>query len=235
MKKIVEWERVKFNEWKQDSQWRRQWRMKIRMEKSRSQNDIERVNQLNRTTQDYRNHLIHLFWEADRELTREFDAWKQEKGQLAKEKGISAWRPNLVNWHKFHLRIKYSWRWKRFVVERRHQRIRRIVDAVGNGHLTGQQAATLVYQTIDNWTYSWSPFRRSIYRKSDIHLTPTRAVLSQREKDEYDRQIRLNYMRSRPRYAYTLLGESYIHGMMDGEAIAHQNRHLVPRAVFEIR
>jgi hypothetical protein len=36
-------------------------------------------------------------------------------------------------------------------------------------------------------------------------------------------------------YYYELLGECYIHGMMDGEAMAFQNRKEIPATVFEIR
>jgi hypothetical protein len=34
---------------------------------------------------------------------------------------------------------------------------------------------------------------------------------------------------------YEMLGECYVHGMMDGEAMAHQNDKEVPPTVFEIR
>jgi hypothetical protein len=36
-------------------------------------------------------------------------------------------------------------------------------------------------------------------------------------------------------YWYEMLGECYIHGMMDGEAMAHQNDKGLPWTVFEIR
>ena len=36
-------------------------------------------------------------------------------------------------------------------------------------------------------------------------------------------------------YYYEMLGECYIHGMMDGEAMAHQNNEGIPTTVFEIR
>ena len=34
---------------------------------------------------------------------------------------------------------------------------------------------------------------------------------------------------------YRLFGECYIHGMMDGEAMAHQNNTGIPTTLFEIR
>jgi hypothetical protein len=37
------------------------------------------------------------------------------------------------------------------------------------------------------------------------------------------------------KYYYEMLGECYIHGMMDGEAMAHQNNEGIPTTVFEIR
>ena len=37
------------------------------------------------------------------------------------------------------------------------------------------------------------------------------------------------------KYWYEFLGECYIHGMMDGEAMAHQNDKGTPAQVFELR
>ena len=34
---------------------------------------------------------------------------------------------------------------------------------------------------------------------------------------------------------YELIGECYVHDMMDGEAIALQNRNMIPAEVFELR
>ena len=37
------------------------------------------------------------------------------------------------------------------------------------------------------------------------------------------------------KYWYKFLGECYIHGMMDGQAMAHQNSRMIPARVFELR
>lgn len=65
--------------------------------------------------------------------------------------------------------------------------------------------------------------------------------LSQEEKDEYSQKIRKN-LRDRlgeeGYFSYELLGECYIHGMMDGEAMLYQNEgdvNVIPSMVFEIR
>jgi len=34
---------------------------------------------------------------------------------------------------------------------------------------------------------------------------------------------------------YEMMGECYVHGMMDGEAMAHQNNEGILTTVFEIR
>jgi hypothetical protein len=34
---------------------------------------------------------------------------------------------------------------------------------------------------------------------------------------------------------YKMIGECYVHGMMNGEAIDHQNVEDLPRTIFEIR
>ncbi|KAI4674147.1 uncharacterized protein J4E84_010760 [Alternaria hordeiaustralica] len=65
--------------------------------------------------------------------------------------------------------------------------------------------------------------------------------LSADEIHEYDKKVREN-LRERlgdeGYFSYTLLGECYIHGMMDGEAMQHQNEGaegVIPSMVFEIR
>jgi Heterokaryon incompatibility protein (HET) len=62
-------------------------------------------------------------------------------------------------------------------------------------------------------------------------------------KRKYNRQIGKNFRKALGEdgyYYYTLLGECYIHGMMDGEAVAYQNgknpsKEVVPTTTFEIR
>ncbi|KAJ4363395.1 hypothetical protein N0V83_009688 [Neocucurbitaria cava] len=65
--------------------------------------------------------------------------------------------------------------------------------------------------------------------------------LTETEKEEYNAKIRQN-LRDRlgeeGYFSYQLLGECYIHGMMDGEAMLYQNEgdeEVIPSMVFEIR
>jgi hypothetical protein len=63
------------------------------------------------------------------------------------------------------------------------------------------------------------------------HLSPS-------EASEYDQKIRRNFkarLGEDGLYSYELLGESYIHGMMDGEAMAYQNKEGIKTTVFELR
>ena len=63
-------------------------------------------------------------------------------------------------------------------------------------------------------------------------------VLSKEEATEYDRKVRENFRQRSGEdgyFHYMLLGECYIHGMMDGEAMAYQNENGIRSTVFELR
>lgn len=65
-----------------------------------------------------------------------------------------------------------------------------------------------------------------------------RERLSEEEKRTYQERIVANFRASLGddgRWWYQMFGECYIHGMMDGEAMAHQNNEGIPTTVFEIR
>jgi hypothetical protein len=65
-----------------------------------------------------------------------------------------------------------------------------------------------------------------------------RERLSEEEKRTYQKRINENFRASLgddSRWWYQMFGECYIHGMMDGEAMAHQNNEGIPTTVFEIR
>jgi len=68
--------------------------------------------------------------------------------------------------------------------------------------------------------------------------TVKRTKLTESEAIEYMEKVKMN-LRERlgdeGYFSYILLGECYIHGMMDGEAIQHQNEEVIPSMVFEIR
>ena len=64
--------------------------------------------------------------------------------------------------------------------------------------------------------------------------------LTEQEKKDYDKGVRDKYMRMMGedfKFHYRMLGECYVHGTMDGEAMAAQNQKPDQLAVqvFEIR
>jgi hypothetical protein len=65
-----------------------------------------------------------------------------------------------------------------------------------------------------------------------------RQWLKKKEKAEYQRSVEANYARKTGKdgqWYYEMMGECYVHGMMDGEAMAHQNNEGISTTVFEIR
>ena len=76
------------------------------------------------------------------------------------------------------------------------------------------------------------------YPKGHFFESNQRASLTQAEKTVYMSKVQETF-RSRlgdgGKWYYEMLGECYVHGMMDGEAMAHQNDKGIPRTVFEIR
>lgn len=70
-------------------------------------------------------------------------------------------------------------------------------------------------------------------------LTPLqKRRLTEAQREDYDSTVFHNLrekLGEEGYYSYTLLGECYIHGMMDGEAIQYQNEWGLPSTVFEIR
>ena len=62
--------------------------------------------------------------------------------------------------------------------------------------------------------------------------------LSEQEAKNYNQKIRENFRQRLGEdgyYHYQLFGECYIHGMMDGEAMAYQNAKGIRTKVFELR
>lgn len=75
---------------------------------------------------------------------------------------------------------------------------------------------------------------------TEAELTPE--VLKEFDDDltetEYMDKVREKFQKSLGEdglFYYKMLGECYVHGMMDGEAMAHQNNEGIPTTVFEIR
>ncbi|KAF2663373.1 hypothetical protein BT63DRAFT_444687 [Microthyrium microscopicum] len=55
------------------------------------------------------------------------------------------------------------------------------------------------------------------------------------EKPPLDDKADFNRPLSEPKKFYKMIGECYVHGMMHGEAIEHQNVERLPKVIFEIR
>ena len=75
-------------------------------------------------------------------------------------------------------------------------------------------------------------------RRRRIGWLGERQRLSEAEKDEYNLSIEANFIKKMGEaghWWYEMLGECYIHGMMDGEAMAYQNNEGIKTTVFEIR
>lgn len=86
----------------------------------------------------------------------------------------------------------------------------------------------------DRKTWYWDCGRRS---PTDAR-GKTRQRLTPDEAKRYDIKIRANFKALQDKDAkwyYEMLGECYLHGMMDGEAMAYQNNKGIPATVFEIR
>jgi hypothetical protein len=69
-------------------------------------------------------------------------------------------------------------------------------------------------------------------------LLGRRQRLRKSEQLEYERAIEENFKKKfgdDGNYFYTMMGECYIHGMMDGEAMASQNNEGIRMSVFEMR
>ncbi|KAL9114300.1 MAG: hypothetical protein Q9227_001722 [Pyrenula ochraceoflavens] len=79
---------------------------------------------------------------------------------------------------------------------------------------------------------------RRRYPKGHYFKPKQRARLTQAEQADYMSKVEETF-RSRlgddGQWYYEMLGECYVHGMMDGEAMAHQNDKVIPQTLFEIR
>ena len=79
---------------------------------------------------------------------------------------------------------------------------------------------------------------KSKAKKKDYGGIRRRQRLKKREKAEYQRRVEANFvtkMGDDGQWYYEMMGECYVHGMMDGEAMAHQNNEGILTTIFEIR
>ena len=66
-------------------------------------------------------------------------------------------------------------------------------------------------------------------------LPPTSATTTIRVLAEEEETERQKFMTEERRFWYEFIGECYVHGMMDGEAITRQNFDQIPAQIFELR
>lgn len=197
----------------------------------------------------------------------EFDDWRRQKKEKAREgrdlprpspdAKIDTWDEPKVNWRKFELRLKYGRRWRKFVEESQRKLEKEAAARVdeqrkskgwairprkeekefvesptdSGGRLTDAAAETAKKA----WLLAIQP---------DIDAEPPdelpqpqngeRTASKTPITDEY-----VEKSRQSSHFSYKLLGDCYLHGMMDGEAMAVQNGHAsekaIPAVVFEIR
>lgn len=284
--RFFRWELQKQRQWLKDQEWRRRWQDKLAAERAaeakndlsiKRQYDLEDVSKLEETVSAYRSHLRRLISNMDLRLGREFNAWKREKEDIAKKEPHMDWKPPVVKWSEFELRLKYGRYWRRRV-KRRKEQLRKEFEAEWNKeqesrsrtHSRSTSTANAVPHTdtmssekLEKMTVE---HRKSEHSKDgeladeaargdmsnkgqEIHFVNgiisekqlEKAIpreLSREKAIEYDRQIRENFKQRSGDdgyYHYMLFGECYIHGMMDGEAMAYQNENGISTTVFELR
>jgi hypothetical protein len=249
------WELQKWRQWLKDQDWRRRWREKLEAEREveaktghliARQHELEEISQL-RTVSACRRHLKLLISNLDLRLGREFNAWKQEKENIAKKEQGTDWKPPVVKWREFELRLKYGRYWRRTVKDRKEQ-FRKKVEAEWSREQecrsrthsrstsavnSDPQAGTV---TSNNEGQGSDFVDEIVPKKQSDKVIPKE--LSKEEAIQYDRKIRENFKQRSGGdgyYFYTMFGECYIHGMMDGEAMAYQNENGIPTTVFELR
>jgi hypothetical protein len=78
--------------------------------------------------------------------------------------------------------------------------------------------------------------REFTFNRDGILKEPIRTFITKRSENAESRRQEDEIERVQQKWCYyELLGESYIHGMMDGEAMAYQNAEEIKAQVFEIR
>ena len=79
---------------------------------------------------------------------------------------------------------------------------------------------------------------RRRYPPGHFFTSKERAVLTEDEAAVYMAKVKEKFRKrlgDEERWCYHMLGECYLHGMMDGAAMAYQNDNQIPPKVFEIR
>lgn len=92
----------------------------------------------------------------------------------------------------------------------------------------------------DNVKHTRDDCKRCPCRFPKGHWTKSkkRAILSKEQAEIFDARIRDTFKKrngDNAKWYFEMIGESYIHSMMDGEAMKYQNDKGIPASVFEIR
>lgn len=210
------WEIQMWRQWLKDRDWRRSWQNNLEVEgyaeakECLLRNGLEGVSELKKTVDAYRYHLRRIISNLDLRLAREFNAWKRDRGIR---------KPPGVNWREFELTLKYGRRW-RMRVKFRRELFRMKFKA-------GWEREQEENQRVDG-----------IVSGEELDSVATGSRLCKEEAIVYEENVRENFRQRSGEdgyYYYTLLGDCYIHGMMDGEAIAYQNKNGIITTVFELR
>lgn len=255
-KEFLSWERQKRKQWLKDKDWRQFWQRKLVEEaqreeqagkRTRRQYEIGDLDNLEPKREIFLRKLRLKLVNALLRVGRDFNAWKRAKGKQAKHDGTTDWRPlykggPLVNWRKFELRLKYGRRWKKIVQRKKKELLRTAIEFKRHNGTGLDQRRPIVsewpYPTNVTDSDAFSDARPSPEGLTSIGSPRAVATLSEEEMEVFDHAVRENFRKRAGEdgyYSYLLLGEAYIHGMMDGEAMAHQNKKQISTTVFEIR
>ncbi|KAH7063858.1 heterokaryon incompatibility protein-domain-containing protein [Paraphoma chrysanthemicola] len=179
---------------------------------------------------------------------------------------VTSKRKPVIDWWSFQYALAAGRRWKKIVLDRREARLafalsktevdwkkqkRDEFEVFKAGRQAEEVWAEPDRSSVDApWTLklkSRSLDKPASRRPLDGKVRPSwasRSVEDRLTPDEiqlYDRKIRENLkgrLGEEGYFSYRLLGECYIHGVMDGEAMLYQNQgdgEVIPSMVFEIR
>ena len=239
-----EWKQQKREEWLQDESWRKNWRQKQDGESGSEDGSENRVafsmgpsdlpasilaRALARSNAKQRT--------ADPRLMREFNAWLEEQREASLETGLH-WRPPGFNWREFQLMCTYGRIWRRRVQETKDmiymEARAKIRERFGRAREVSKDRRRSSFSSDITNAARHGPFEELFTNEKH----QPQWTLTWEEKREYDKNIRQNFIQRHGTdgwFYWEMLGECYIDGMMDGEAMAYQNRHNIPPTVFELR
>ena len=202
--------------------------------------------------------------ETSLRIGREFRAWKEDKMQAlyrlsstqrdsspqqTENRMIGNERPYGVDWNEFGLELKYGRLWRK-IVRLRKNVIRYEMEEQWRNRKNITYPSTLLDPQLRGRlqeleiAHKWAIKRNQENQEMDYTLRVGLSYwqserLSPEEATSYEQAIYRNCahrLRFEDRiYYYELLGECYVHGAMDGQAIAYQNAEGIRSQIFELR